>query len=443
LIAINVALPPVVHAQKSAFVREVGELAKAAAVEQPARGTQIAAIVERMAAALARWDRDIEALETRIAADAGSAATSRIAELRLELGAAYLDRGRHADARRILEAESRHTQAGAVHLLLARARAASGDAAGAARAIAAAWELDRRDPFTAYALVRDVPPDVPADRERAQAALMDAYRSTLAELPRSSGQRFAVPEILADESAQVPVIADRMLARGFAHLLAHQYDDAIAALRQPDDATAPRSVESPLDLFARGRQAELANQIADARRAYESAVDGTLFGRYALYVGIGRLALVDGDAPAGIAAFESAARVHPNNPHIRLELSAALAAEGRTDDAFAELVAVLLIDPRNAQAHAAAGQLFLDTGRPLEAIAAFERTLRLTPERYEIHYALATALARMGRTAEAERERETFERARLDMEDRRRRQIDRDVEADEIRRRQPSTGERK
>ena len=55
-------------------------------------------------------------------------------------------------------------------------------------------------------------------------------------------------------------------------------------------------------------------------------------------------------------------------------------------------MAALLIDPRDAQAHAAIGQLYLDAGRDAEAVTAFNRALELMPDGYETRYALATAL---------------------------------------------------
>jgi tetratricopeptide (TPR) repeat protein len=189
--------------------------------------------------------------------------------------------------------------------------------------------------------------------------------------------------------------------------------------------------DSPLVRFALGRGHEVASRIPEARRAYMAALPGTLAGRAVLYVGIGRLAQVDGDAAAALAAFQSAVRVNPNEAYTRKEVAGVLAAGDRIDDAFAELVAALLIDPGDAHAHAAIGQIFLDAGRESEAIAPLKRALELSPERFETHYALATALTRLGRTTEAERELAAFERARREMQDRRRRQIASDVEQEE------------
>jgi Flp pilus assembly protein TadD len=98
-------------------------------------------------------------------------------------------------------------------------------------------------------------------------------------------------------------------------------------------------------------------------------------------------------------------------------------------------MAAWLIDPRDAQTHAAIGQLHLDAGRHGEAVSAFNRALELAPERYEIRYALATAQMRLGNVAEAERQLETFDRLRRDALEKRRRDIAAEVEQEERSRR--------
>ena len=138
-------------------------------------------------------------------------------------------------------------------------------------------------------------------------------------------------------------------------------------------------------------------------------------------MGIARLAQVEGELDAAIDAFEHAVRLSPNDPVLRREFAAAFVAADRFEDAFAELVAALLIAPDEADVLAAMGQMFLDTDRAEEAIAPLRRALAVKADRYETHYALAVALSRAGQTEEAAREFEQFERlSRQAMEERRR-----------------------
>ena len=113
----------------------------------------------------------------------------------------------------------------------------------------------------------------------------------------------------------------------------------------------------------------------------------------------------------------------------------AYSAAGRTDNAFGELIAALLIDPSDGQTHAAVGQLYLDAGRHADAVAAFRRALELAPARFEVRDALATALTRAGDTAEAAKEFEIYERQRREALELRRRDI-----ADEVGREERNHG---
>lgn len=193
---------------------------------------------------------------------------------------------------------------------------------------------------------------------------------------------------------------------------------AAPAARAPvagDEATRAR--------LARARAAEVEGRLADARREYTAALPGIVAGRHLVHVGIGRLAQVEGDLDAAIGAFAQAARLSPNDPFVHRELAAAYAAVDRFDDAFAALVAALVIVPGDADVFAAIGQLFLDADRAADAIPALRRALALKADRYQTHYALAVALSRTGRTDEAEREFDRFERASRQALENRRRQV--------------------
>ena len=107
---------------------------------------------------------------------------------------------------------------------------------------------------------------------------------------------------------------------------------------------------------------------------------GALFGRGAINVAIARLAQVEGDPSAAVDALTRAVRLNPNDPYFHKELALAHASEGHVESAFCELMAALLIDPRDATTHAAIGQLFLDAERDEDAVRAFNRALTLKPD---------------------------------------------------------------
>ena len=289
-------------------------------------------------------------------------------------------------------------------------------------------------PVKAYYVIQRPGAGSAAERDRARALMADTYRSTGFDAVRPAAP-FVTLDAIPDNLARTPVVADHATVGAFAMLSAGKYREAVAALKRGGGAKTERAGDSPLTHFARGQRDEAANRVADARREYGAALPGTLLGRSVLLVGMARLAQVEGDLAGAIDAFAQAVRLHPNDPNIHKELASAYAAESRVDDAFVELMAALLIDGRDAQAHAAIGQLYLDSGRDAEAVAALNRALQLRPDRYEIRYALATAHTRLGNTAEASRQLEIFERFRREALEQRRRAIANDVEQQEMLRR--------
>jgi tetratricopeptide (TPR) repeat protein len=261
----------------------------------------------------------------------------------------------------------------------------------------------------------------------------------LSQSTRGDHPPFVILDGLPDTLSSTPVVGDARTGPGFALLASGKYSEGIAWLSQDHQGQA--GGDASTTHFAQAQIAEAENRVSDARREYAAALNGTLAGRSPIYVAIGRLAQVEGDLPAATDALTRAVQLNPNDATMRQELATAYAAQGRTEDAFVELVAGLLVDPANASLHAAVGQLRLDSGHPDEAVPSFVRALDLNPSRYEVRYALATALTRLGRTDEARRQLEIFDRVRRQMLEQRRQGIQNDVEKeDSIRRGLPNPG---
>jgi tetratricopeptide (TPR) repeat protein len=432
--------PAPAHAQLDAFVQCVRELAVATAQTEPARSNDVRAAARKMRTALVEWDRNILALEARVARDLPGAAAARGYELHVELGVTYRARGRHTDALREFDAAAALKPSAAdLHLLRALTFEATGRTSEAASAFRAAWIADPRDAVKTYYVASRPGTEGTADRALAGRQLTETYQRLASGTPRPAAAPFLTLDAVADSLSRTPIVADEAAAEGFALLRAGRFGEAAASLEQIVRRSGEESGTSALAHFARGQRDEAEARVASARREYQAALPGVLLGRASLLVGVGRLAQVDGDLAAAIDAFDQAARLDPNNPGIRRELAGAYAANGRGDDAFAELLAALLIDSRDGRAHAGIGQLYLDAGRDAEAVTAFNRALELMPERYETRYALATAYTRLGRTAEAAREFDQFERVRREKLDERRRNIAREVEQEERRGEAPRT----
>ena len=423
------AAPSPARAQKAAFSQAVADLAAATAVPgNPGTDTRRPAIA-RMDSALAEWDRSLAAMETASRAELPGAAPTRALDLRVTLAREYLDRGRLDDAVRELAA-ARALAPGQAGLALTAALAleASGRHDEAAAAFREAWSLDSKNPGTVYYALRRPGALVGEERSRALATLIEVQSHRPSAAPAAPAA-FASIGLITDGFSRAPVAGDATTAEGFALLTASRYREAVTALQQGVENGGKASGDSPRALLGQARANEAAGQFADARRAYERALRGTLAGRSILHVGIARLAQVEGDLDGATRHFVAAARLNPYDAYIHKELASAFSAQGLDDDALTELIAAVLIDRDDAHAHAAIGQLYLDTGRPAQAVEALTLAVRLAPQRHETRYALGTALMRLGKEEEARREFAAFEAAREDALQRRRRGIDNEVEA--------------
>jgi tetratricopeptide (TPR) repeat protein len=332
----------------------------------------------------------------------------------MELGFAYQRRGRLTEALRQFDAAvSNRPSASDVHVWRGLTLEAAGQPELARGAFRTAWENEAVNPVKAYyalsrrGALRDV------DRERAMVSLRNAYQRLITGRPPPARAAFPVWGIVSDDRRGIPAVASAGLTRTVTLLTAGRFDEAVVALRR---RTTREGMESPLARFEQGQIHEAEGNVIQARRDYEAALPGALTGRALLYALIARHSQVAGDAIAAIDAFLHAIALAPNDPLKHRDLASVYMAEGRTEDAFAELVAALLIDPGDPSTLAAIGQLHLSADRDADAVVSFRRALELRPDRFETRYGLATALTRLGRGEEAAQELALFERARLQME---------------------------
>jgi tetratricopeptide (TPR) repeat protein len=407
-------MPATAGAQPEVLLHGVRDLAAASAQPGPATADALRAAAARLRSALTEWDRGLGAMRAP----------------HLEMGRAYRQRGRLDDAVREYEAaileEPRRAD---LQLLRALTLEAAGRLPESSQAFVSAAALDPANPVHAYYAAQRAANADPAERARARTRLLGAYASVDTAKPR--GAPFAVLEAIPDTFSQLPLLGDAVTSDTFALLRAGRLDDAVATLERAAAAPAATPAAGPREHFARGQRYEAENRVADARREYEAAAAGALAGRGAIFVGLGRLAQVDGDPAAAIAALETAVRLTPNDPLAHRELADAYASQSRREDAMAEVMAALLIAPGDAIAHAALGGLYLDAGQPADAVTALTRALTLTPTHYQARYTLSRALDQLGRREDAARERALFERARLESLARRKRLMasERDREA--------------
>ena len=386
-----IGIAPPVAAQESAFLAAVRDLATTRGNPSVAR--------DRMAAALVEWDRQIANLHSQ----------ANTVQGHVVLGLAYRHRGRLSEAVREFDsAIALQPTLSDLHLFRALTLETAGRVAEASQAFRRAWDDDVANPGKAYLVLSRAHDLEAAAGARARDVLHGAYASILDGNNPADAPLVPTLDAVPDTFSATPIAGDGRLAGVFALLAAGKLDEATAALGGKRQTAGLG--DSAREQIARAGTAEREGRLSDARRDYAAALEGTLSGRHVLYVGIARLAQVDGDLDAAIDAFAHAVRLSPNDAVLRRECAAAFVAAGRFDDAFTELVAALLIAPGDAEVLAAVGQMFLDSDRAQEAIAPLRRALAVKADRYATHYALAVALSRAGRSGEAAREFETFER---------------------------------
>lgn len=195
------------------------------------------------------------------------------------------------------------------------------------------------------------------------------------------------------------------------------------------DADAQRALQDTLRVIPASARAhwwlatsyEHVNRFVDARLEFEQAASKAVAGRSHLLGAVGRLASAAADVAGAVDAFSRAVEDDLDDPAWHRLLAGALLFQDRPDDALAEFVAALIIDPRDGDAHLGIGQIYLNAGRNAEAVDALRRAIELKPDTLDAEYALATALTRLGDSRDAARHFERVEEVqRQRLADRRR-----------------------
>lgn len=116
----------------------------------------------------------------------------------------------------------------------------------------------------------------------------------------------------------------------------------------------------------------------------------------------------DGDLEGAVAEYRAAARTHPDDPRIGLNLGRLLLRLNRPDEAIPAFDSAAAVSPEFAvQANGIVGLWAIRNARWDEAVTRFQAILRIDPQHDDAHFALGSAYLSSGRFEEAARE---FER---------------------------------
>jgi tetratricopeptide (TPR) repeat protein len=169
------------------------------------------------------------------------------------------------------------------------------------------------------------------------------------------------------------------------------------------------------------RNADALDQYSEAQRRV------AISGRALLHQAVAAFASLQQDLARASEAINLRLRVNLNDAEAHRDLASVYTKQGREDEAFAELAIATWLDPDDAFALVALGQTHMAAQRDLDAIEALERAVALAPNLRDARYALAQALTRAGRRADAQRQLTEFERLRTEAIARDRRQMDLDA----------------
>jgi tetratricopeptide (TPR) repeat protein len=283
----------------------------------------------------------------------------------INLGIAYLDRGRLEDAARELDAAIRlHPGAAEAHAGLAAVRAKEGRTEEALDLYRSALRLD--------------PGSSATHRE-------------LAALLLSLGDSSQALVHLREAAALAPRDGDALVDLGVALSRSGRHDEAD---RKFDEASRLPVDEARL---AQNRGAVLLERgdVVGATQSFERAV--ALRPDYAAaHYSLGQAAMARGEFALAAERLRESARLEPENEQTRYQLGLALANGGKLDEAYGELEKARALNPDRAETHYSLGLLFARLGDLDRAAGHFRDALRLAPENAEAHYSLGLALFAKG-----------------------------------------------
>ena len=167
------------------------------------------------------------------------------------------------------------------------------------------------------------------------------------------------------------------------------------------------------------------DQVGDALAQYAEAERLTpVSGRAWVHQAVAASATLQQDVAQAAAAADQRVRANFNDAAPHRDLAAVYLKQGRQDAAFAELAIAAWLDPDDPLTFVTLGHSLMADRRDEDAVSALERAVSLQPDLREARYALAQALTRASRRADAERHLLEFERQRAEAVAREQRALD-------------------
>ena len=183
----------------------------------------------------------------------------------------------------------------------------------------------------------------------------------------------------------------------------------IAALRLALlPADLPEEKKDIVLLAGKAAYAGNARRMADARRHTEA-----LLAKYPEHANVHYLMavlLLQEHDDRAFAEFDKELAISPDHVPARLQIAIEYLQRGQPDKALPRAAEAAKLAPDNFAARTVHGRALLESGDFAGAAGELESAVKLAPDSPEAHFALANAYSRAGRKADAQRERELFQR---------------------------------
>ena len=157
------------------------------------------------------------------------------------------------------------------------------------------------------------------------------------------------------------------------------------------------------------------SQFTDAITSYKHSVEAQSSSSEG-WLGLGRAQVSAGLIPDATSTFTSAIKRFPNEARLKVVYAEMLLNHADPTDRTAGIRAEQLLkqaianDATNPEAFFELGKMELHDGRLTDASQHLERAAKLLPKSSQVHYVLSRVYRRLNRTADAQRELETYQR---------------------------------
>jgi tetratricopeptide (TPR) repeat protein len=363
-------LSPEAAAQKDAFIDELIAFRLALAGTYGDEGPQVLASLDRLAAALAQWDRTLAAIEGDMRGALPGAPPERALLVHTTLASRFIERGRFREAMAEIDAAMAiDPRRPAFPLLRGLVQEIAGTPAGAFEDFERAWRLDPADPVKAYLV---------ADRGLALGRLdditpqLDVLMAALETGAAAGVDPFIQLALVADARADWPVFAPAAYADGFVHLSAGRLDEAVAGFRaaaegDPLVAGFASRADGVRDAAALLREGRIAPAITRLEALAQSQASASEVHRL-----LGQACAAGERWSEAIASLRTAVRLAPDDERARLALAGALARDGQSAEAERVLRETLDRLPSSGEARWALADRYQSPGRESDAVAVLE-----------------------------------------------------------------------